>query len=465
MKNLSVIFVCLPFLWLNAQETAPDILTFEEYMGYVKKFHPVAVQANLQVNQGEAELMRARGGFDPKIEVDYATKKFKGNEYYTILNSTFKIPTWYGIDLKAGFEQNEGIYLNPERTVPEQGLLSAGVSFNADEIFMNGRMAAVRSAKAFVKQTVAEKDLMINQILYEASVTYFNWFRMHQEVSVYAEFVENAEARLRGIKTRARLGDAAAIDTVEAKIVLQERKLRFAQSKLNLAKQRLQVSNFLWLANNVPVELKEQMKPEPNLFGKVDDVLQIPQEFSGEVLWDNHPKLRSLSFKRDMLEVERRLKSNSILPDIRLDYNFISPEAEQLAQFNSDNYKAGVSVSFPLFLRKERGDLRLAEIKIQDADLDIRFTERQLKNKLEVIQQEITSYKDQNALISDMVENYIILLAGEERVFSFGESSIFLINSRESKLIEAQLKQIETIFKLLEAKARYFQNLGIVIEG
>ena len=28
-----------------------------------------------------------------------------------ILNSSFKIPTWYGIDIKAGFDNSEGIYL------------------------------------------------------------------------------------------------------------------------------------------------------------------------------------------------------------------------------------------------------------------------------------------------------------------------------------------------------------------
>jgi hypothetical protein len=54
--------------------------------------------------------MAARGAFDPKIAVDF-DKKTKDTEYYSILNSSFKIPT-YGIEIKAGFEQNEGYYLN-----------------------------------------------------------------------------------------------------------------------------------------------------------------------------------------------------------------------------------------------------------------------------------------------------------------------------------------------------------------
>ena len=113
---------------LLAQELLPKVLTFKEYLAFVKQYHPVARQAGLKLNMAEAELLRARGGFDPKIEVDYDRKEFKNTEYYDILNSTYKIPTWYGIELKANFEQNQGVYLNPQRTVPQDGLFSAGVS-------------------------------------------------------------------------------------------------------------------------------------------------------------------------------------------------------------------------------------------------------------------------------------------------------------------------------------------------
>jgi hypothetical protein len=62
-----------------------------------------------------------------KIEVDFDKKQFKDTEYYSILNSSFKIPTWYGIEIKAGFDQNEGYYLNPENTA-NAGLTSLGIS-------------------------------------------------------------------------------------------------------------------------------------------------------------------------------------------------------------------------------------------------------------------------------------------------------------------------------------------------
>ena len=81
-------------------------------------------QANLIINKSEAKLMKARGAFDPKLEVDYDRKKFKNTEYYDRLNASFKIPTWFGVELKGNFEENTGDFLNPQAFIPEDGLYS-----------------------------------------------------------------------------------------------------------------------------------------------------------------------------------------------------------------------------------------------------------------------------------------------------------------------------------------------------
>jgi len=56
---------------LFAQEESENILSFEEYLGFVKQFHPLAKQADIVLKEGEAKLLKARGAFDPKVEVDY----------------------------------------------------------------------------------------------------------------------------------------------------------------------------------------------------------------------------------------------------------------------------------------------------------------------------------------------------------------------------------------------------------
>jgi outer membrane protein TolC len=465
MKMKLLLFFVMTFSLLQAQESSPEVLTFEEYMAFVKRYHPVARQAELQISEGEANLLKARGGFDPKIEVDYSRKEFKGTEYYDILNSTFKIPTWYGLELKAGFEQNEGYYLNPERTVPEDGLFSAGVSLNLGQgLFADERMTAIRSARAFREQTLADRDLVLNQVLFDAAVAYFDWMQAFNEYEIYQGFLENAAERFTGVKQNAQVGEVPAIDTVEAKISLQDRTLQLEQAGVRLMKERMDLSNFLWMKNNVPVELQPGIVPERSILGEVNSILGVREEFISDFSFENHPKIRSLRAKLRALELDRRLKVNNLLPEINLNYNFITPEPDAYSTFTSSNYKAGISFSFPLFLRKQRGELQLAELKVQDLNFDLELNERQIENKIEAVLNELESYENQMVLIEEMVENYRTLLAAELRKFSFGESSLFLINSRESKLIEARLKQNEVLTKFLYAKAGFFQSLGAIPE-
>ncbi|MBT8254790.1 MAG: TolC family protein, partial [Bacteroidia bacterium] len=201
MRFLIVVILILGAFPGFSQEMESEVLPFEEYLGYVKKYHPLAMQAELIIDEGQAELMKARGGFDPKLEVDFDRKAFNNSTYYDRLNATFKIPTWYGIELQANFEQNEGDFLNPEALVPEDGLYSAGVSISlAQGLLINKRMAVLKQARFFREQAKSERDLAVNQVLYEAALSYFKWLQAFNEYEIYNQFLVNAQLRFNGIK-------------------------------------------------------------------------------------------------------------------------------------------------------------------------------------------------------------------------------------------------------------------------
>ncbi|RDK83259.1 TolC family protein [Marinirhabdus gelatinilytica] len=470
MKRLFNI-VLWPFLWiaipnLLAQEAnvaMDSVLTFQEYLGYVKAYHPLVKQANLKLTEGEATLLRARGGFDPKIEVDFNRKKFKGTEYYDELNAAFKIPTWYGVEFKADFEENSGEFLDPSLTVPTQGLYSAGVSFSlAQGLLINDRMATLKQAKYFVEQTKAERDLLVNQVVFEASLAYFEWIQAHNEQRIYKNFLDNALMRFKGVKRSVEEGDKAAIDSTEAHITFQTRQLNLEVANLKRRKAALKVSNYLWL-EDVPLVLEENTIPQLPSEAVLETSLFLDGITISPLTITSHPKLRSLNAKIDGLEVERFLKRNKLLPKIDLQYNFLTTENDQLSSFNTANYKAALNLSFPVFLRKERGALKLANLKLQDATFDLSATSLSLQNKILAVQAEIFSLEKQNSLVSQIVTDYERLVAAEERKFQLGESSLFLVNSREQKLIEASLREIELQVKFLDANAKLYNTLGVGI--
>lgn len=452
----------LCFSGLVSAQDSTSVITLAEYLGYVKSFHPIVKQANLVINESEAKLMKARGAFDPKLEVDYDRKKFKGTEYFDRLNATFKIPTWFGIELKGNFEENTGDFLNPQAFVPEDGLYSAGVSVPvARGLLTNKRMAMLRQSRLYIKQAQADRQLLVNDILYEATVTYFNWLRTYNEKRVYEDFLANAEMRFNGVKKSFQEGDMSAIDTVEARIALNNRRLNLEKSRIKFVKSSLELSNYLWLNDNTPIEIRDGVIPDVNTFNNIDVTLNTSGLDIESFDIENHPKLQSLDYKYQSLNIEKRLKLNNLLPQIDLQYNFLSQTPEVARSFSTSQYKSGVNISFPLFLRKERGDLKLAKIKLQDTRFDIQNTKVSLQNKIDAINQELNSFVLQNEVTETIVDDYATMLSAEERKFFLGESSLFLVNSRESKLIDAKLKAIEIENDFLKTKANLFNVLAL----
>lgn len=456
MRFLNLFFFLITvsgFSQFNAKE-----LSFEEYLGFVKKFHPLVKTANLEISRAQANLMVSRGAFDPKIEIDYSKKEFKNTEYYSILNSSFKIPTWYGIELKAGFDNNEGVFLNPENTVPNQGLTSLGINIPLGQgLWINQRMADLRKAKIQIQLSQAERKINAIAVLYDASIAYFNWKKTFDETQLYQNYLGNAQLRFRGIKSLIEQGDKPAIDSVEAKIIVKNRLLSLEDAKLKLIKSRLDLSNFLWIENNIPLELAADIIPEEKLNLSIQNTLKT-SDLNADFVLDNHPKINALQNKISILDVERRLKANLLLPKIDIGYSYLS-EPSYIDDYKAENYKIGLNFSYPLFLRKERGNLRIAEFKLQETRFALDLEKVQLTNKVESQKAEILSLLRQKNYVLELVIDNGVMLVSEERLFTFGESSLFLINTRENNLVLAQLSKIVIDNRFFISNADLFKIL------
>lgn len=456
--NSKIIVFILFIAQLSYSQTVSKEFTFEEYMGYVKKFHPLVKQADLKISEAQAILMKARGAFDPKIEADFSEKEYADKNYYSIFNGSFKIPTWFGVEIKAAFDNNEGIFLNPENTLPNSGLTSLGISVPIGQgLWINERMADLRKAKSYQQLNKAERDIEVTNVIYEAAVSYINWKRSYDEVQLYDAYLNNASIRYDGVLKLIEQGDKAGIDSVEAGITVKSRRLNLENAQLKLTKATLDLSNYIWTENNVPLELDNSLFPDTTIEKTIIETLNLT-EFNLLTI-DNHPKLNALQSKIDILNVDRRLKANSLLPKLDVSYNYLS-EPSAFQNYRFEDYKVGVNFSFPIFLRKERASLKLAKLKIQDTELSLNFEKESLTNKIEAQKQEIESFKRQRIINTDLVNNYNQMLTAEERLFQMGESSLFLINSRENSLVSSQLSNIALENAFLNATLGLFKTVA-----
>jgi outer membrane protein TolC len=430
-----------------------QIFTEAEFIQWVKAWHPLVKQANLLTDEAKAGLREARGAFDPKLYADWQQKSFDGKNYFSIGESGFKIPTWYGVEIKGYFQATNGEFLNPENNLPPAGQAVAGIKASLGQgLFIDERRASLQKAKILEDLNEAERRNLINDVLLDAATTYWDWVKSYHEMIVIEEGLRIARTRLRAVAASYEEGETAAVDTLEAFIQVQNREYELNDARLAYRNAGLVLSNFMWQENNVPVEITESLRPpgldDEGAVVSLPDVNAYLQSFDAI-----HPQLQFYQLKMSRLEIERRLASEYLKPRIDLEYNLLGDgfrfgqatgiDNSGIENLLLQNYKWALHFSFPLLLRKERGKLELARIKIMDTDLTLQQKRQELLNKVRDAYNEWENTRRQAALYASIAENYRILLDAESIKFTLGESSIFLVNTREQKLIEARLKLVK----------------------
>ncbi|WP_158237931.1 TolC family protein [Emticicia sp. TH156] len=432
------------FLGFAVQLQAQEKLTYDEFINIVRKYHPVAQQATLQTDMAKAELQSARGAFEPSFYINKNQKEFGGKDYYNYLTTELKVPTWYGLDLKAGTENNQGQFTATELTKGRSSFVGASLPL-AKGLLIDKRRAAVKQAREMVAFSDEERRLMLNDLLYEATSVYYEWQSAYYTKRLADSLLRVNQERYQFIRNGVTLGDRPAIDTVETLTQLQSFEFMLAEAEQTLNNATFEMSNFLWKENQQAYQLPPFV--EPALI-QADRSLQDLNQYQSLVA--THPKLQQAQIKTNVLGIEKQLKFQSLLPTFNLQYNLLNKDYTFFADPNlfQNNYKWGFTVGIPLFLREARAEYRKANLKITQQTWENRllFTEQQ--NKVNQYYNDAVQLQRQTAIYQQTVINYRRMYDAELTRFNNGESSLFLVNSRENKLFEAQQKLIS-----LQAKA------------
>lgn len=452
MKKI-IVYCCL-MLSVHAV-VAQQKLDFESFKKRVLTFHPVVKKAANTVEIGEQEVVKAKGMLDPKLSSEISGKQFKDVDYYHLGNSGLKIPTWIGIDFKAGYEQNRGTYLNPQNSTPGSGLWYAGVEVPLGKgMFFDERRATIRTAQVVEKMALNERELMINDVLLDAYSSYWSWYETYQKLKIAEEGYRFALIRFEGVKQNALLGETPSIDTVEARIQLLNRNFEKIQAEYNFQNASSVLNLFLWTENFIPLELEENTIPQDE--AKNNYELGSLLLRSATMDTEKAPIVLQTVYKLDQLKIEERLKKEQLKPELNVAYNPLSQPVgnNPFANFSVENYKFGVTASMPIFLRKERGGLAQTKLKIENATLDITYKVNELKQKEMILRNELYQLYEQLDIQKTQVLQSKMLLDSEQTRFDIGESSLFLVNIREMNYLQYQMKliELEAKMKILEAK-------------
>lgn len=458
MRFISTLLVNFSVATCLFAQLGTETISLNEFIGLVKSNHPIARQADLLNGKANAVSLKARGAFDPQLSANIDQKYFKDQNYFSFIEGNVSVPTQYGVEFSAGYDLNDGINLNPSDLLPASGLYQVGVKANILKgLLFDQRRASVKKADLFRDATELEQITMLNDLLAEAMKDYFKWSLQVQRLNAVANYVQMADSTYRGMSTSFLLGTSTAIDTIEAKIAVLERQQALQASQASLINNRMLMSNHLWSDKLEPLQVQLNVRPrrdeEKEIQRIVDSVMVSSFNIGG------HPELTKIDVELGGLDIDRRLLRENLKPDLSVSYN---PFLYRFSERGFNDYKWQLGFSFPLFLRSARADLQLNEI--ERTAIEIKRAE--LSNRIST---QILTYRDQLDLTraqleiqTKVVDHQRVLIEMERRKLSLGESTLFLLNSREKKWIESVYKLIDINAKLQSLQIEFLQELGIL---
>ncbi len=434
-------------LWLNEMNAQEKVLTAEAFTAVVKKFHPVAKMAANDVKMAKWNITSSRASFDPEWKSDTYRKEFGGVTYYDQRVHEIKIPTWYGIDVYAGKETLEGDRLNPEKTSGSVNYVGVSVPL-LQNLVMDKRRAALLLAKNYYRLSEVERSIAVNDLLREAMDAYWTWWQKHYEFELMQKGLANAKKRFDFIKAAYRLGDRPAVDTLEALTQVQSFEIKVSESFAEYTSAQLSLSAFLWTENLAQAGMVGVTPGNSAAYERyiVEEMLSASQD---------HPELRQYQYKLKGLQIEKALRFQAFLPDVRIKYNQLgrSFSGAMHGAWFSNNFSNGISIALPLRFSEGRGEFAKARIGIENTKIEQGNKQVQVEVKVKQYFAEWQQLENQLTVQDNLVKNYASLQRAEEMRFANGESNVFLINAREIKTIEAEQKLIELRAKLEKAGA------------
>ena len=455
MRCLITACCLLIFFHPAAAQGEEKVLTLDTLWDIVSRNHPMARQAALLPELGRLEVQRARGNFDPNINSGYNRKEFQDEVYYGFFQNEIKIPLWIG-EVKAGYDFAYGSRVNDESFIKNNGQGSVTVALPIIRNWVTDyRRTELGKAKVFAGMTEEERRMNLNALFLESGLAWYQWCAAYEQLKILNRSVQLGEERLNLVRQAVQFGDRPAIDTAEAWMILQDRMYWREQAELEWRNSMLELGNFLWDTDGRPLYPAPNTRPPDRV---------IWQTTAGESVQDslNNPELNLARLKIRMLDLDRLLKRENLRPDIKVETGYLWQPSPGNGRQVDQNYKIGLSLQMPLLFLRPAAEYRQMKIKVQQAKLEWELKRQYTENKVSAVRNEVNTLQNQIGLMNGQFGYVRQLWEGEETRLRNGESSLFLVNARETKMLEVELKQLMLYQKVQGTRLKLRNVLGNV---
>lgn len=437
MVTRSKLFFLL-FLLYGAVAHAQDTLLLgeREFLQQVVLYHPALVNEELEVERARQGIQVARAAFDPVWTADWFSKNFDDKQYYDYQQTALSWQAPPGFKFKVGGELNRGDFINPEFSTPAEGLTFAELAIPLGEgLLRTPAQTRLQQSRIDAERSLSQLELSSRQVVLGAADLYWNWVASNKELDLRDEILRLSEERYNQIRLRFRQGLATGMDTLEAYTQLLQRQ----NEKLNTEQMQelwfRNAGNLIWDDMLFREYRNGRLYSDTAWFSQVEDFRGQPR--SPLV----NPMLEINSYQIQSARLDRRLARERLKPDLQFKAKAISQTGAY--NFSTNDAVFGFSAYFPLLSRRERAEVKIADLRIAQLEIELSARERELIQQYEQFKTQISILQEQERIISENVENARELLSMENRLLLYGESTLIMVNLRESNYISAKMRYID----------------------
>lgn len=461
---LSIIFLFATVI--HAQNNSNDsvgVLSIKDLFYQIENYHPLYQIANIQELYGTVNRSRAIGKFEPNLSFETREKKFDGKSYYNQSYFELESNTPTPISFTAGIEKNSGTYLNNESYTPIDGLGYAGLQIPLlKNLITDQRRTLLKQSKNIIEQSIFQKKSMVQNLYLDIWKGYINWYINHKQTESLQKALELSNQRLEAIKKVFLAGGCSGFDTLEISVQQQQFNARLIDNEILTLKSKILLNTHLWTISDkkeiLPLMFKPQIKPTNSYFEFLDPLV-IGCDIQKSL--QNQPELMVTQRKLDNIGLDLKLKRNYLLPKLDLKYQYLNTGFQSFPSAGN-NSRFGIAFASPLFFIGARADYKEAQYKFLETQMSLKFKQRELEQKLDALTQQIKTYRQIYMMLRQVEMGYFQLYQMEIQKFNSGEGTVFLLNSREARYWEANLKTIEHYGKFLNIMVEFLALNGTI---
>ncbi|WP_245804432.1 TolC family protein [Erythrobacter tepidarius] len=353
----------------------------------------------------------------------------------------------YGAEVFASYRLSDGTFPTYENEFNTNGLgeIKVGALFsllrNRD---IDSRRFAIEDTRLAASQ--ARLDVMLVQlnVQLEALRAYWRWVAAGEEVRVYEELLEIAEARQVGLAREVREGARPAIALTENERNLLSRRTLLEQARRDLDIAANSLSFYLRGSDGRLIVPTREMLPDMARMKAIAPAEQLAATPVSAVIM-KRPELQTFRLAIERANNRIALRRNDLAPsltasvEVSRDFGPIGPGD---ASFDSTDTVVGLTFTVPLQRREARGRLQRAEAELRETELRQRRIADQIATEVGNILVTLDAAGKLTELARAEVQQANRMVEAERTRFRLGAADFFLVNLREEDAANARIRAI-----------------------